>query len=306
MHAFNPEEGVFRNFMGYDRRWLERAGSEDSHARAVWGLGETVAAVTEGDERRLARELLRRALPAVEQLEATRAVAHALLGITAYLQVSPEDEVAQPLLRKTSNRLYKQYRQTASSDWPWIEDELTYANGTIPHALLAAGSALEASDLQEAGLKALDWLVDLQTEHGRYVPVGNHGWYPRGGERARFDQQPIEAASMIPACIEAHRLTGDRRWLTEAQRCFRWFTGENDLGVPVYDEATGACCDGLRPDGLNQNRGAESTLAWLYSLILMHTVQSEGTFGWADGAGVNGAVIDYDENDKQNETHAAL
>ncbi|MCZ6857854.1 MAG: glycosyltransferase [Gemmatimonadetes bacterium] len=302
LHAFNPKTGMFRNFMGYDRCWMEAAGSEDSHARAVWALGETVIGAAEDIESRLATALLHKALPAVERFESPRAVSHALLGVNAFLRISPNDEVAQRQLEKMGDRLYQRYQQNASADWPWIEDELTYSNGAIAHALLAVGESLGRSSMREAGLESLDWLVTLQTEDGRYVPIGNQGWYRRGGERARFDQQPIEAASMIPACVEAYRVTGEHRWLGEAQRCFRWFTGENHHDLPMYDETTGACCDGLSADGLNQNRGAESTLAWLYSLIFMHALQSEGTLGWSKVEAEEAEAV-AEDNDGRGAAH---
>ena len=136
--------------------------------------------------------------------------------------------------------------------------------------------------MRDLGLRALRWLMDLQIDEGHYVPIGNNGWYERGGRRARFDQQPIEAASMIPACIDAYHITGERRWLADAQLCFRWFLGDNDLGIPVYHDTSGACCDGLEATGLNQNRGAESTLAWLYSQIQMYALQAQGLLGWPE------------------------
>ncbi|MFQ5806242.1 MAG: glycosyltransferase [Phycisphaerae bacterium] len=281
-HAFNPDTGRFRNFMSYDRRWLEESGSEDSHARALWALGETVATTADVHKCCVAALLLRRGLPAIEQMRSPRAVAHALLGIDAYLRAFVGDEAVRRTQESLAKRLLDMYREHASGEWPWIEDTITYANGTIPQALLTAGRSLERDDMWKTGLRALEWLLTIQIEEGRFVPIGNNGWYRHGRERARFDQQPIEAASMIPACVQAYRVTGQRRWLQSAQICFRWFLGHNDLGVPVYDETSGSCCDGLEATGLNQNRGAESTLAWLYSLIEMYALQAEGTLGWND------------------------
>lgn len=276
LHAFDRDTGRFRNFMGYDRRWLERVGSEDSHGRAVWTLGETYAATTDRDIRRLTGQLFTQALPAARRLRPPRSVGYAILGVRAFLQQHPDDEEVRAVLVQLAERLFEQYRRNASADWPWFEQQLTYANALLPHALLAAGGMLERAEMKTAALQALQWLAELQVEGGRFLPIGNRGWYRRDGERARFDQQPIEAARMIPACLEAYRQTNQRQWLTEAERCFRWFLGDNCLGVPVYDEATGACYDGLRPGGLNENRGAESTLAWLSALAIMYGLRAEG------------------------------
>jgi hypothetical protein len=148
---------------------------------------------------------------------------------------------------------------------------LTYANGLLPHALIAAGVRLGRQDMQQTGLAALEWLVGLQTDpKGHFVPVGNRGWFSRSGVQARFDQQPIEVQHTADAALEAFRVTGDQHWLDEARRCFEWFLGRNDLGQPVCDHTSGGCRDGLQAEGLNQNQGAESTLAWLHSLLAMH------------------------------------
>jgi hypothetical protein len=161
----------------------------------------------------------------------------------------------------------------AGPSWPWPEDRLSYANGIIPQALIAAGSRLERQPMVDAGLRSLRWLMDLQTDaEGHFVPIGNDGWYERGGKPARFDQQPIEVQHMVEALIEAWQVTGDKLWLDDARRCFDWFLGRNDLGQPVCDVATGGCRDGLSARGANQNQGAESTLAFLHSLVRLRQV----------------------------------
>jgi glycosyltransferase involved in cell wall biosynthesis len=280
-HAFSPDTGMFRNLMGYDRHWLEERGSDDSHGRTLWALGVTAAATTDENERCVAAALLRRGLPAIERIRSPRAIAHALLGIDAYLGMFVGDSSAQQARESLANRLLEMYHAGASPEWPWLEDVLTYANGAIPCALLAAGTSLGRKDMTETALRALAWLSAVQTDEGHYVPIGNNGWYSRGGERARFDQQPIEAASMIPACVQAYHSSGERAWLTRAGMCFHWFTGDNDIGVPIYDKTSGGCCDGIEATGPNQNQGAESTLAWLYSLTEMYALQAEGILGWA-------------------------
>ena len=159
------------------------------------------------------------------------------------------------------------------------EETVSYVNGKLPYALLVSGEELGKSEMTEMGLLCLDWLVRIQKgPDNSFSPVGTNGGHTRGGAKARFDQQPIEAHSMVEACIEAHKVTGDERWFAEARRCFEWFLGRNDLRIPLCDYASGGCRDGLHPDRANENQGAESTLAWLLSLLLMYQHRAERSF----------------------------
>jgi glycosyltransferase involved in cell wall biosynthesis len=269
-HAFNEENSRFRNFMAYDRRWLEETGSEDSHGRALWALGAVLGRSYNEGLRGLAGRLFKMALPIAEEFTNPRTWAFTLVTIHEYLRRFSGDRIAQQLRETLAERLAETYRSHRSEEWRWFEDILTYANAKLPHAMLLCGQWMDRPDLTEIGLESLDWLAKLQlSERGHFVPVGNEGFYPRGGERARFDQQPIEAHAMVSACLEAYRLTGDNRWYKEAQRAFDWFFGRNDLGLSLYDPVSGGCRDGLHPDRANQNQGAESTLAFLLSLVEM-------------------------------------
>jgi hypothetical protein len=272
-HAFNEANGRFRNFMGYDRRWLEDEGSEDSHARAVWALGSTVALSKSESLAAPASSLFKRALPAMLAFRSPRAWAFAIVGIHAYLRRFSGDSEVRRFREKLANQLFDASESNAADNWPWVEDTVNYDNGKIPHALLMSGQWLGRRDMIGAGLRSLEWLVEIQTDpKGHFVPIGNHGWFPREGEKARFDQQPIEAISMIEACSEAFNVTRADKWIIEAQRCFEWFLGRNDLDVLLYDDWSGGCCDGLTADGANHNQGAESTLAWLLSLLNLYAL----------------------------------
>jgi glycosyltransferase involved in cell wall biosynthesis len=277
-HAFNEDNGRFRNFMGYDRRWLEAVGSEDSHGRAVWGLGEAVALAESDDIRAAAQSLFEKALPALADFSHPRTWAFALAGIHAYLRRFSGDSKVRRLRDELAHKLFQKYQENALEDWPWIEDTVTYANGKISQALIMSGRWLHHDEMLRAGLRSLEWLMAIQTDaKGHFVPVGNNGWYPRGGEKARFDQQPIEALDMIEACLEAHRVTNDPQYLSYAQRCLEWFLGRNDLNAPLYDHKTGGCCDGLHADGPNRNQGAESTLVCFLSLLNLAQLRSDQT-----------------------------
>ncbi|MFB3925014.1 MAG: hypothetical protein ACE14T_03085 [Syntrophales bacterium] len=268
-HAFNEKTGRFRNFMTYDRKWLEDQGSEDSHARAVQGLGTALLSQpsTLIDP---AVDLFERALPAMSGFRWPRAWAIGLIGIQAFLECFPGHIGAHRILQSLAERLLRLYEENARQDWPWIDNCLTYSNGKIPQALLLAGHILSREDMMSAGLRALDWLMKIQTApSGHFAPVGNKGWFPYAGRKADFDQQPVEAMAMTGACLDAYQFTGDEKWIKRARFCFEWFLGRNALNTPLYDRQTGACFDGLQPNGPNRNQGAESTLSWIISLLRM-------------------------------------
>ncbi|RRR70037.1 MAG: glycosyltransferase [Candidatus Viridilinea halotolerans] len=267
-YAFNPLAGRFRNFMCYSRHWLEKIGSEDSHARALWALGFTLNRSTREDLIGVASELFTRALPAALTFTHPRPCAFALLGLHEYLQRFANDQFAQRARAMLTAGLMAHYAANRADDWRWFGPELTYDNAILPHALLLSGSALDQSDMRDMGLEALTWLVAQQLDAaGHFVPVGCHGFAQRGGAMARYDQQPLEAHAMVLATLDAWQITGDPVWRTQAHRAFAWFLGDNDLGLALYDPTTGGCYDGLLVDRVNQNQGAESTLAYLLARL---------------------------------------
>ena len=273
--AFNEETGRFRNFMDYTRVWTEKTGSEDSHGRAVWALGEAASMCDQEEIRAFAVSLFKKALPAVGELTSSRAWAFSLKGLYAYQKRYKGDSDVRRMMELLSEKLFALYRQNSQEDWPWVADTVTYANAIIPQAMIISGQALHQEEMLHVGLESLAWLVRIQRDpRGWFVPVGNAGWFQRGGEQARFDQQPIEAYHMIEACHEAYLATMDTAWLDHGVLCMEWFFGRNDLNLSLYNHTTGGCCDGLRPDGVNGNQGAESTLAGIMSLLNMHRMRS--------------------------------
>jgi len=277
-HAFNPENGRFRNFLGYDRRWNEAQGSEDCHGRALWALGTVLERSQDQGLRSAAGRLFEFSLPAVVEFTSPRAWAYTLLGIQAYLGSYAGDRDAQKIRSVISGRLLEMYKSIRRPDWKWFEDVLAYGNARLPQAMLLVGSACSDESMVSIGLEALDWLLATQRceDNGHFVPIGSQGFYRRGGEKARFDQQPIEAAGAVSACREAYHVTGDNRWRAEARSAFNWFLGDNDLQVPLYDSDSGGCRDGLHPDRPNENQGAESTLSFLMALLEMRSLESSG------------------------------
>ncbi|MBD3346183.1 MAG: glycosyltransferase [Chitinivibrionales bacterium] len=270
-HAFNGNNGWFRNFMSYDRRWLESKGGEDSQGRAIWGLGVCAALSRDRGCTALSTTMFHKGIKVVEKLKHVRALAFALVGIHAYLARFSGDSEVRRIREKLANTLSSQFNSHLDDEWPWFEDEIvTYANAKIPQALLLSGQWLQRDDMIETGFKTLDWLINIQKGNDRFSPIGNHGWLKKGETKPLFDQQPIEAQAMVETCILAYNMTGNDHYSTMAQMVFNWFLGHNDLNEPLYDYTTGGCRDGLTPDGPNLNQGAESTLAWLLSLLAMH------------------------------------
>ena len=275
-HAFDRKSRRFRNFMSFDRCWLEeKTGSEDCHGQALWALGLCVGHAGHGSFQRLAAELFEQALPVAATFTSPRAWAFTLIGIDEYLQRLSGDRRANQIRDQLTAKLLQRYADAATEDWLWFEDVVSYANAKLPHALILSGRCMNNPAMLETGLKTLRWLVTIQTsDAGSLRPIGSNGFYLRGQEPALFDQQPIEAQATVSACIEAYNATDDMFWVAEARRAFEWFLGRNDLGLPLYDSSTGGCRDGLHVDRVSQNQGAESTLAFLLSLAEMQALQS--------------------------------
>ncbi len=270
-HAFNRELGRFRNFMRFDRHWLEDVGSEDSHARALWALGTVLGRSADDGLRGFANEIFARTLHPTVGFTSPRAWAFTLLGIHEYLRTFSGDRLAHSVRAELGERLLTLYQQNCASNqrdnWCWFEDILSYANAQLPHALLLCGQWMERADMTEAGLESLSWLMTEQYTNGHFAPIGCNDFYRRSQQKARFDQQPIEAHSTVSACLQAYHITDDERWRTHAEFAFNWFFGLNDIGLALYDASTGGCRDGLHPDRVNRNQGAESTLAFLLSRL---------------------------------------
>lgn len=270
-YALNPATGRFRNFMSYDRRWLEESGSDDVHGRAVRALGVTAALAHNEAVRSFAIGLLHKALAPLEEMQSPRALASAIIGFHSYLAAFSGDSTVRRMRDLLAGRLMEQFKAVKSEDWPWLEETVTYDNGKLPHALILSGQWVPSGEMLDQGLQSLEWLVHRQTtKEGRISLIGNRGWMTRDGQRARFDQQPIEAMTMVEACVEAFRCTQNTVWLDRARAFLGWFLGNNDTQSVLYNFATGGCRDGLQPDGPNLNEGGESTIAWLIALLTLH------------------------------------
>ena len=274
-HAFDLRVKRFHNHLSFDRRWLDEQGSEDCQGRALWALGVGVGRSPYRSFQIMAGQLFALALPALTELTSPRAWAFGLIGIHEYLRRLSGDSLVNQTRETLTSRLMELFERTAQPDWPWFQEDLTYDNAKLPHALILTGRTTGQQAVLERGLQALRWLTELQiSEKGHFRSIGTNGFYRRGGMRANFDQQPIEAQAMVSACLEAYRATSDLWWYDQAQRAFDWFIGWNDLGLELCSPKTGGCRDGLHVDRVNLNQGAESTLAFLLSLAEMRLAQN--------------------------------
>jgi glycosyltransferase involved in cell wall biosynthesis len=275
LHFARLEDGVgFRNFMSYDRKWLEHEGSQDCQGRSMWALGYVAAHAPGRSTEQLARELFQSELAHLEHLRHPRSWALGILGLHYYLRKTDEKK-GREVERLLGDRLNQAVAEREVADWPWFDDRVTYDNGRIAQSLITAGGDLENQDMIDRGFRVLRWLLDIQTgPEGCLSVIGSDGWMTRDGVRARFDQQPIEPAALIDACKAAYRASEDSVWLMEMRRCFDWYLGRNDVGASLIDFKSHGCHDGLAPEGVNANQGAESVLSWLLSLLIMNEMQT--------------------------------
>ena len=266
-HAWNPATGRFRNFMGYDRTWLEEQGSEDSHGRTLWALGQCARRDANRSRRQWATALFARALPIAKSFRSPRASAFTLLGLDGYCAVVPDDRCARDMRRVLADRLMLCLGSVETPEWIWFEEGLAYDNARLPEALIVTGMGTRNRGYVDAGLKSLRWLMTQQTSPmGHFRPVGTTGFGEQRKPPRAFDQQPVEATATIAACLTALRAEDGDEWKTEATRVFAWFLGRNDLSVALVDTETGSCRDGLHPDRPNENRGGESAVCYLLGL----------------------------------------
>ena len=285
--AFETATKRFRNCLSYERQWQEREGSEDSHGRALWGLGTVLGRSKDAGLRGAAGRLFELALPAAVEFKSPRACAFALLGFQEYLDSFPGDRAVLHACEVLANHLLALYRSNKSANWSWFEKSLAYSNARLPQALLRTGLRNSNNEMIEAGLESLEWLAAEQRceVKGHFVPIGSQGFYSKNSPKARFDQQPVEACAEISACLQAFAATGKSHWRKEAWSAFNWYLGDNDLQVALYDSGTGGCRDGLHPDRANENQGAESTLSFLLSLLEMKKLEA------ADALAIHSAGI---------------
>lgn len=268
----------FHNFLGYDRRWLDAEGCGDCQGQAVRSLAEVLGSRLPDDYRMLARELIDAVLPTLADMRSLRAQAYVVLAwghlwYSGVRNIEPLESVAWSAAR----RLAECYGRALRPDWQWFESRMTYANAVLPHALFIAAARWPKEAFLEVAKDSFAFLDRQTTTDTIFWPVGNEGWYPRGEEKASYDQQPVEAVTMAEAALAVWTLLADEKCLAVFHRCHGWFHGKNSLMQPLVDVPRGACCDGLQASGVNRNQGAESTLAYL--TVEMHNADVPHNLG---------------------------
>ena len=276
-HA-RQENGWFYNYMNYQKEFPAQELSQDTFGRCLWGLGAIAMIVQNRDQGLLAAEILEASLPMLDNLTYTRAQAYSACGLAAYLLQHPESKAAEAGLRLIADALLVRYRENSSASWRWFENFLTYDNARLPQTLLLAYRHLAEPAYLDTALEALDFLIAAQYHDGYFDLIGNQGWYEKGGEKALFCQQPLDAGALTETCLLARSLSGRQEYLDMAYAAFQWYLGRNRLGKALYSPATGACADGLAPDGPSKNKGAESTISFLLALIALYHWELLGRF----------------------------
>lgn len=277
-HSFHPRLLRFRNFMSYSRQWLEDIGSEDSHGRVLRSLGYTICTAPSDAILSLSNQLFKQGLKVTLQFSSPRAWAYTILGCLLYLTEFSGDTETRNIVIELGKRLSTLYSSNKDKNWHWFEDIVTYSNARLCEALMAAGNYFDDKTMLDRGLESLQWLLEIQTasDGGHLSLIGNNGWYRKGGEKPKYDQQPVEVLSIMEACVRAHKITGKAIWQKQVEKAFAWFLGKNDINECLYDFKTGGCYDGLQRGGVNLNQGAESTLTWLAVLHLMYRIVHKG------------------------------
>lgn len=291
IHHAQNEEGSFRNFMDYNRMFIEKTGSEDCLGRCLWALGFTLAESAVPDNlRNTCRYMINQALPRLRSLGSPRAMAYALIGLTSMLETPdalsysfpysgkesddpsflPRAEI-ELLVKDLAMRLHTQYESNKGHGWHWFENSITYGNAMLPWALLKASKFSHTEQYRQTAKESLDFLASITfSKEGYFKPVGSHGWLERGGEAALYDEQPIEASEMLLACFAAYKILGNHTYLVHASTCYEWFHGRNSLKESLIDAQSGACYDGIHAVGLNLNQGSENIVSYCMAHMVMH------------------------------------
>src|ERR1700712_2787531 len=265
IHYMQTEDGNFRNFLSFSRQYLDDVGSEDSFGRTIWSLGYLIGCAASNSYREFAIEIFQKSIPHFKSLQHLRGVANTVIGLSLYLQAFPTDEGLVGELTRLTQPLIDAYERNQSEDWQWFEEKMTYDNAILPLALLHSSEITGNEKAKQVALKAMEFLDKLTLSNGYLSPVGNDGWYYRGGTFPTYDQQAIETMAMVLMHFQAYKIFREPRYIEKMFLSYRWFLGENTLRAPLYDHETKGCCDGLLPTGINRNQGAESTLAYLIS-----------------------------------------
>ncbi len=274
VHYMQTKSGEFKNFMDYTKVAVEDHGSEDSFGRTIMALGFLI---NEGPTNLVIKTgigILNKAAQHIDTLVSIRGIANSIVGVCQFVKFNYPDDTKANLVSKLANKMMQMYEENERPNWHWFEPILTYDNAILPLALLNAYEITANENYLSVGLESISFLESKVFHDNIVSPIGNDGWFPRRGVSARFDQQGIDIMAMVLMYQQAFRLTRDTKYQMRMYQSFQWFLGKNDLGVSLYDPSTGGCADGLHSEGINQNQGAESTIAyWISHLVVTETLK---------------------------------
>jgi hypothetical protein len=270
-HMQKPD-GSFHNYLSYERRFLDVDGSPDAAGRTLWACGCTMNSPTSKDMRLVAKDIFDRGLPWVWKSVSLRFYSAAIAGLNEYCQAIPDDNL-KINAEKLGDSLVQHFKDQSKDNWRWFEPHLTYDNARLPQALFLAFSMVKKQEFLDVAGEAMDFLLKTQMIDGVFVPIGNDGWYKRGGTRPFYDQQPLEAAAMVEAAVDGYYATKDKHYLDAANTVFGWFIGENSRKAIMYNAETGGCYDGLAKDCVNRNQGGESSISYLLARLKIEEIE---------------------------------
>ena len=274
LYHMQMDDGRLHNFLSYNRRFLDDAGSDDSLGRALWACGSVINSNVDEEKKLLSKEVFDKALPHAVNSTSPRAKALSVLGLSQYQRACPKDQALSGRMIELIEQLLKLYEQESSVDWRWFEAYLTYCNGRLPQALFEAYESIKDENYLQVAEDSFKFILKVQMSNGVFAPIGNKGWYKKGGRKAFYDQQSVEASCMVETAVAAFRATRKSYFRTVARTIFAWFLGKNIQGLSVYNPNTGGCYDGLTPEGLNLNQGAEAAATYLLARLDLETIVS--------------------------------
>ncbi len=274
LYHMQMKDGRLHNFLGYDRRFLDEVGSDDSMGRTLWACGSVINSNLDKEKKLIAKEIFDKALPYSITSTSLRAKAFTILGLSQYQSVYPKDQALSMNMMQLIKQLLKLYEKRASVEWPWFEVYITYCNARLPQALFEAYEHIKNEKFVQVAKDSFNFILKIQMNNNMFTPIGNKGWYKKGGQIAFYDQQSVEASCMTETALAAFRATHSNNFINSAQTVFEWFLGKNIKGLPVYNPITGGCYDGITPEGLNLNQGAEATITYLLARLDLETIRS--------------------------------
>lgn len=263
------KKGTFHNVLGFDRTYKDKVGSEDSNGRTIWATGYTLVSNATFEMKQIAKEMFDKGLPSSRNFKSPRARAYTLLGLVNYYSRFPEDTTILNDIVVFAKSLVDRYQMEMSQNWYWFEPCLTYSNARLCQSLFMAYSATENKSYLKVAEESLDFLIKEQLTKGMFQPVGTKGWFHKGRRKAQFDQQPIEASCMVEAIVSAMGCINNGKYKDLALTVFDWYHGNNIAGIPLLNNDSFTCYDGITSKGLNQNRGAESTISYYLAYLLL-------------------------------------